>query len=64
MKQENIKVKQGCKYLFTWKGIFGLFNDYEGIFKRIENNEYIFDVPGIGDLPFEAKEIIKVEEKL
>lgn len=63
MKQENIKVISGKKYLFTWKGIYGKFNEYEGIFKRIENNEYIFDISGIGELPFEPNEIIKIMEE-
>jgi hypothetical protein len=62
MKQENIKLISGRKYLFTWKGIYGNLHEYEGTFKRIENNEYIFEVLGMGELPFETKEIIKVEE--
>ena len=54
-------LKTGKDYLIIWKGLFGNLHEYEGKFKRIEDEELVFEITGIGEMFFEEKEIKKIE---
>lgn len=59
---ENLNLKQGKRYKVTWKGVYGNLHNYYGIYKKEENNELIFDIDDIGELPFTKKEIKNIEK--
>lgn len=65
-KEEIIKIfEKGKKYSLIWRGIYGNYHDFSGIFSRFNDIEFIF-IDDEGDeetfLPREIKEVKEIVE--